>query len=471
MKKNVLLYSGLFLLICACYIGIGHPSDTTMLVIGMLVTAFAWGAFSLAYLQNPTMFVLGCGVILRIGYMLYTPLSVRTHDLGQVSLEGRGHAAYLLQIIKNNQLPQAVNGQFYQQPLFYLCAGLISKVINSLRHMGDNPEVLVDTAKVFTTFCSVMVMFVAKQIGETLGLEKKTRVLALTYVAFMPSFFITCGVIGPDAFATLWISLTLLYLIRWNQQPGYRETALLALCFGCGVMTKISCALLAPLTVVVVAVKFWKVGEKKARLRIACQTAMFAVIALPLGLWKCLRDLIVYDKKIMYVPNAISDLSTAGESVFARVIGFNFQMPFRSSNPYADVWNDYNAPSYYLKSALFGEFKFQVPFFIPVLLTFVTVVLSVCLVASVIRIIWKKDQGALIYGGAFAIAILSAYSFYLKMPFGCSMDYRYMNFITIPAGILLGKYCTEGRFGKVAAVMMYSFAVLSSMMYVVVGIF
>ena len=40
------------------------------------------------------------GMIMRIGYMLYTGCNERQHDMGGIAQNGSGHAAYLLTLIK-----------------------------------------------------------------------------------------------------------------------------------------------------------------------------------------------------------------------------------------------------------------------------------------------------------------------------------------------------------------------------------
>ena len=62
--------------------------------------------------------ILALGILMRIGYMLYTPAYVRGHDFGEFSLDSNGHAAYILYLL-HGELPPNNSYQFYHPPLFH----------------------------------------------------------------------------------------------------------------------------------------------------------------------------------------------------------------------------------------------------------------------------------------------------------------------------------------------------------------
>ena len=43
-------------------------------------------------------FILIAGIIMRVGYTLYTPWYERVHDIGNATLEDAGHASYILHL-------------------------------------------------------------------------------------------------------------------------------------------------------------------------------------------------------------------------------------------------------------------------------------------------------------------------------------------------------------------------------------
>ena len=53
--------------------------------------------------------IIAMGIIMRIGHMLYTPYSLRGHDIG---LGANGHADYILTLMQGN-LPDSNSYQYY----------------------------------------------------------------------------------------------------------------------------------------------------------------------------------------------------------------------------------------------------------------------------------------------------------------------------------------------------------------------
>lgn len=69
--------------------------------------------------EQITGLILSMGIFMRVVYLLYTPLTVRSHDLWGIDLSSGGHASYLL-LAMQGMLPPDNYLQFYQQPLYYL---------------------------------------------------------------------------------------------------------------------------------------------------------------------------------------------------------------------------------------------------------------------------------------------------------------------------------------------------------------
>lgn len=80
------------------------------------------------FLRNRINWIIIFGIFMRIVYMLYTPITVRSHDLRELSLKGTGHAAYLLNIMEGH-LPYTNDFQFYQQPFYYLLSAGLAKFL------------------------------------------------------------------------------------------------------------------------------------------------------------------------------------------------------------------------------------------------------------------------------------------------------------------------------------------------------
>lgn len=238
--------------------------------------------------------VIFAGIVMRIGYMLYTPCDLREHDLRDISADSYGHAAYLLGLIQNSSLPQSNDIQFYQQPFFYIAGSIVSKLINAVTANTDAFS-YVDAVKTVSCAVSCMILIIALSIFDMFMLKGKEKFIAMLIVAFHPSFFLGTRV-TPDMLSTFFMTLALLFTFRWYNTPDWKNTVILAFIYGLGVMTKISVSLIALFTAVVFAVKFFEHMKENKMFSIILKLVTFGFISLPLGLWYSVRNKIRFDQ-------------------------------------------------------------------------------------------------------------------------------------------------------------------------------
>lgn len=138
-------------------------------------------------------------------------------------------------------------------------------------------------------------------------------------------------------------------------------------------------------------------------------------------------------------------------------------------SPFCVVEDDYNAPAYFIKSSLFGEFTFGLPLWIPRLLLYCAIGIAVFLALA---IIWNAKNYSENYRKDVllisAIYYASIIVFNMKYPYGCSMDFRYMGFLIVMAGIVMGGYedQLEGRtYGTTVKTLFYGYSFFSVLMY------
>ena len=414
------------------------------------------------------------GIIMRIGYMLYTGCEERQHDLWELDKNSYGHAAYLLTLIEDGHLPETNQVQMYQQPMFYFLGAGISKVINWICR-SDEAYFLVDTAKTVSCVASCICLLLCRRIGNLCGLMEKEMKYALMLTAFLPAFYIAGGTIAPDALAAMFMLLAFALTLQWMNDPGWINTILLAVVYGLGVLTKISCGVVALMTA---AIFVWKlISQLKKGIKtvwpLMGKYLVFGLIALPLGLWYSVRNYLLFGQPLNYVLPLGEDswLYRGNCSVVERLFLVQISNFFRS--PYVDLNTDYNAPAYYLKSSLFNEFRYDVPGWIPVLLLLCA---FLCAVACLVALIWQimRNRGDFlcnIIAGMSVLYYASILFFYLQYPYTCSMDFRYILFLVIPFSVLLGKYIQYHE--KKAAWIrtgLWGLAVSSCLMYVLAAL-
>lgn len=430
--------------------------------------------------------IMAAGIIMRIGYMLYTPCNIRQHDLLGFDADAGGHAAYILNLMQYHRLPLSNKLQFYQQPFFYIAGSLMSLVVNSILNTSSAYE-LVDAARTAACTASCLMLPASDALCRECGIGGRGRVISTALVACSPVFYMTAGMLTPDSLSTLLMVLAVLYTIKWSNDCSWKNTVLLAVIYGLGVMTKVSVGVIALFTAVVFVIRLVKTVKTDAKQwkMLMLRYIVFGLISLPLGLWYSVRNYRMFGQPLGYVLDiggSRSKLYTGDRSIAARI--FTFSIDNIMKGPYADVFNDYNAPAYYLKSSLFGEYRYEVPAIIPAILLFAALFITfIAVVAVIYQLIHLKNK-SIVYYAVPVVSVLmyaSVTYFYMKYPYGCSMDYRYMGLLSVMAGAALGRMCEntiEIRFrnivmntcklNKYIVFMLTVFCLASVIMYVMV---
>lgn len=430
--------------------------------------------------------IMAAGIIMRIGYMLYTPCNIRQHDLWGFDADAGGHAAYILNLMQYHRLPLSNKLQFYQQPFFYIAGSLMSFVVNSILNTSSAHE-LADAARTAACTASCLMLPASDALCRECGIGGRGRVISTALVACSPVFYMTAGMLTPDSLSTLLMLLAVLYTIKWSNDCSWKNTVLLAVIYGLGVMTKVSVGVIALFTAVVFVIRLVKTVKTDAKQwkMLMLRYIVFGLISLPLGLWYSVRNYRMFGQPLGYVLDiggSRSKLYTGDRSIAARI--FTFSIDNIMKGPYADVFNDYNAPAYYLKSSLFGEYRYEVPAIIPAVLLFAALFITfIAVVAVIYQLIHLKNKSIAYYAVPVVSVLMyaSVTYFYMKYPYGCSMDYRYIGLLSVMAGAALGRMCEntiEIRFrnivmntcklNKYIVFMLTVFCLASVIMYVMV---
>lgn len=410
-----------------------------MLICIILVAVYAVIKFYLSKLSYDEFIflIIAAGFIMRIGYMLYTDSYTRVYDIGAFDYTHIGKAAYLLNLAQMNQLPQTNEVQLYHQPFSYIASALCSKILVPFLNPGD-VYYLVDAGKTASCFASCAVLIMLVKACRLLNLSKISTLFTTLWLSFIPIFYLIGGRIGEDAFTCFFTVAALLYTAYWYNNPSYKNTILLAIIYGLGVQTSLSCVLPVPFTLFAFAYHIWKKRCKPSFY--LKQSSLFAIIALPLGLWFSIRNYILFDQAFTYVyeqeiygPLWTGDISLWNRYKFLDILDIR-------QTPYGFPFVDYNFFTFHLKTELFGIFTFEIPVFIP----YVLLILNICItfgviIYSIYSYCFGKVKGLkkLVLPSYLFILLFSMYSYYVQ-PFGCSMDYRYFAALSVLKALLLG---------------------------------
>lgn len=396
-----------------------------------------------AYLM--TCFIIAIGIIMRVGYMLYTPWDVRGHDLGPLSgPEATGHCGYIMHIFEG-VLPESNVGQFYHPPLYHFLAAVTMHISGLFRGTQDG-IVLIESAKVVSCVASIAVIYQVKKILEETDINGGARNIAMLIVAVLPNYYLMAGRINNDSLAFFFVVVILRYTMKWYRNQSYANTIILAVAFGLGIMTKVSCGLMAIFTgmvMLIVLVKNIKTREWKILLG---QLIIFGCISGTLGLWYPMRNFVLFQQPFNYVYEIPID-----EPVYCGDASLNERMSVlydfaEKRAVYNNPMVDYNLPSYFLRCALFGEFSFNNLDEIAVGFYWVNVIMVILSLGAMVYSLCKRKKNrkfvlgiAMVWG----LQVVSFISFNIKYPFACTMDYRYIPITTIIGAIYIGMLYQE----------------------------
>ena len=421
-------------------------------VLAMAVLALA--VFCLWYTGNLTwqrfIFILLCaGFVLRIAYALYTGYTVRAHDVWSKN-PSYGHLGYIRYIAHNLSLADTNVSQYYHPPLHHILAGLLYRV---LENGGMKDAVIAEKLQFLTMFYSCATMVVCDRLFAECKLSDKARALADAVIVFHPSFLQLGGDINNDMLALLLACTSVLFFAKWWNDDT--RTGCLALCglfLGLSMMTKISGVMLAfPYAVAFL----WKLWERRKHLWTPIrQYLIFGFIAVPVGMWYPIRNLLTFNQSLTYVPR-LSDTSSqyiGNYSVMERLFSIS---PEQLASPYQEIKAySYNIPLSMFKTSLFGEavgsyskgmqggLWAHVLFFASLILA---VIALFYMLMNLRPSVLKKDSLPVVWTVLWGALMVSYVLFCFQYPHVCSQDFRYLVILLPVAALYLGKLLDNNR--------------------------
>ena len=448
----------------AAYLGMAKKLTTGMIVFLFLIAGF----------------------ILRVGYMLYTPAATRQQDTYTPNFDG--HEAYAWTIFSKGELPDNNIYQFYHPPLnammqagFMHFTESLTALLCKIFPLGDYfPNAftfgkseyidaerwfLYSSCQILCVTYSFITAVVTLKILKLFGFHGKTYLLLAAFVIFFPRNVQFSAMLNNDALSFLCSILALYFTLKWWKEGKKLLWILFAgLSVGCGMMAKFSSATVCLPIAGVFILEFVRTLKKKENAlpigKMIVQYGLFLVICAPIGLWFQIYAKIRFDQGLGYVfDNLNQALYTGHHSFFGR-----FVFAFDLSEYFGTIWcrpfnGNYNLFNYALRSSIFGEFSYWQGEGFAVLSIVLAYTVALFLFISLIFVcvkgwrdgdrsvpLWKrcKAQTILSFDDFFFVflwmqsQVLSEVYFYLKMPYGCTMDFRYIMPIISAIALTLG---------------------------------
>ena len=456
------------------------------------------------------------GMLMELNYMLITPYNYRQHDVFSHTIAGHeGYALTIFKTGQMpNKVDQTghLDYQFYHPPfnafmqslmmhisipfmkLYNLLSGSnyydvdqmknftmegFENAYQYLENSNHNPNVnqyasvelwneaynytkpvhlLYQTSEILSTFYMNVALYFAIKIVYKLKVKDIHKIFAALFVALFPALFILAGQENNDPLCIMNCFIVIYFTVCWWENHSYFNAVMIGLFGGLAMFAKLSGALIVvPAIVAFAIVLIQSIIKKEKFIYILIQGAMIGLIIAPLGLWFHIYAKVKFDQPFGFVfSNLNSKLYVGDYSFFARFINI-FDFKDMSITLWGNTFINYNLPNFLIKSALFGEYSFMNSdglAIISLLLNYVFVYASLVLMIFYFIYSGKEHLEIKIIGGVLIVSqLLAQLYFNIKMPYGCTMDFRYI--VPIILGFMILNTLAFDKFQKENSVMKY----------------
>ena len=389
--------------------------------------------------------LVGVGVLLRVAYILYTPVWCRQHDVIDFGV-GEGHAGYIEYIFEHKALPNfnpTEKWAFFQPPLHHIIAALWMKINVKLgvvyRQAQENVQVL-------TLFYTSSIMIFSYYIFKEFNLKKWGMRIACAIMVFSPVFILMSGSLNNDALCVALQVAAVYFAIKWYKEPRFITIIFLALCIGCSMMTKLSGVTVAPAIAILFLFRLLKPGKLWDNIKkYWLQFVAFIAVCFPLGLWSPIRNMILFNVPLNYTPAVGEGLEQYNG--WQRLFDLRLHSVYPAMINNGDSYDEYNVFLALIKTSLFGEYNFssvnRLATPVSVILFITGVILAMTALVATIYFITKKDSPLSLEGkwfwGIFYLTQLGVYfSFAFKQQYFSSQDFRYIAISLLAESLFIG---------------------------------
>lgn len=411
--------------------------------------------------------------IVALSYNCYSPYWSRQHDSRSFYIpETGGHFGYIGYIFNTGKLPSGSPigiWCFYNPPLFYIISALIMKIVVAIKDSVDiGFEILQFFSFAYTVIFNIYFYRILKEIKV-----KKSLIPLLLFIGLSPAMIIMSGSINNDILSITLATMSIYYTIIWYKNDSLKNLLKIALSISLAIMTKISVALIAIPIAIVFLIKILK--NKQNFTKYLKHFTIFALIALPIGLWYPIKNLVLYDVPITYV-QSVDESNSANISKYS-----TFDRFFKINNNHLNTINidmsaenaEYNLYITTLKSFILDEhidydgntiLKFAIHS-----LFYISIAISIMYVIFLIyTLINRKKFNRWIYF-FLLIGILQIGSYIIfcfEFPFTFTMNFRYIVPTLLTYSVITGIVSDENKIlFNLNTTLILIFSILSIIMF------
>lgn len=376
------------------------------------------------------------GFMMRLSYILMMTAGMIQHDVHSLGQEA-GHAGYIEYLYAYSRLPNfdvRIVDQFYHPPLHHILAAIW---MHMQTFIGVGYADAYENIQVLTLFYSTVCLILSYKIFRQIGLHGGGLIGATAIIAFCPTFYIMSGSINNDILSITFALGAILNTLYWYRSRSMKRILAIALCVGCGMMTKLSVWMVAPAIAFVFIYVFFR--NLKDFKKYIVQFSAFICVCAPIGLFWSVRNFLRWQVPFTYVQRLSENSSQyIGNIPFWQRL-FDFRLyQFADVSPqftmYDNPYNEYNPLIAFFKTSVFDEGiavrRFPKIVGFSHVLFFAAVCLGVLGFGAMIFMFIKKAKRPdlvqkCFIGLLYAVYFGMYYSFCFDFPHVCTMNVRY----------------------------------------------
>ena len=423
------------------------------------------------------------GILLRTIYIIENPIRKNqydckiwslydledyegTYELNEENIGKAEHMYYIFTIYNTFSLPEGTGGQYYHPPLHHFTSAMWLKLMDVF---PLNAMQKIESLQILSLIYSIIILIFFYKIIEKTKIKEIGKIISLILINFFPLFIYMSGFVNNDQLITLFILLNLYYIIKWDEEPNIKNTLIISLTFGLGMMTKTSImVMMFPIAYVVLKkiVGEIKKNNKDEVKKIIFQAIIFIILAGSLSLWFPIRQYIKYD----FEPFAIQkpyDYFYSGDASFFERWGVISKDILKNGI----VIEDKNIFSYVINSGLYCLYTLSTV--TSYMIKEVIIILGAISIIAIFKIIIEKIIKGQMHDNVFILMItfiswiFGFVSFNISLPYSCTMNARYIGILFMICMIMLGYNVSEAK-NKAWRYLIYLLTILFAMLSVIV---
>lgn len=353
----------------------------------------------------------------------------------------------------------------------------LMKILAPIDYIVKSNENLFQVNQILSCFYMFLFSVYAIKTIKLFKFKNSTILFTSIFVILFPRLVQFSGQLNNDPLATLLVILSLYRISVWYFKGKRNKDILLSsLYLGLAMSSKLSAVTTILGYAVIFLIEFIKSIRKKGDYlklsKLCLQYVSFLIILLPLGFWFQIYSHKVYGIPYNFVFRSLNSALFTGYrgyietrsdiyslsyydknnsgliytnhfyNIFMRYISPIYVNDYLVDQIFCNPFENYNILTYAIRSSIMGEFQYYYGEGFALCSTILGYIIYFSLLISIIYLAIKRkinSNKCFILNFSCFISVIILYLYLqISMPFGCSMDFRYIVPIIVPIAILLG---------------------------------